>query len=127
MELSLFLAQAWGLYLLIMGAVLLVNKKSQRRLMNLVDDDNFLFTVAFLALVIGILSVLAHNIWEANWVGLVTLLGWGALIKGIVYMAAPEVAGSWKKRLKDNPGLLNVGLLVALVAGAYLVYVGFFA
>lgn len=127
MELSLFLAQAWGLYLLIVGAILLINKKSLNRLMNLIEDDNFVFTVAFISLIIGILSVLTHNIWSFDWVGLVTLMGWGALVKGVVYMGYPEMAHTWKKLLKGNNMLLRVMLLLALVAGAYLSYSGFYA
>jgi len=71
--------------------------------------------------------VLAHNVWELGWVGLVTLLGWGAVVKGIVYMAYPEFAHIWKKKLKSNPDLLQILLIVVLIAGAYLSYVGFYA
>lgn len=95
--------------------------------MDLVDDDNFVFTIAFVSLIIGILHVLVHNIWEASWVGLVTFFGWAALAKGIVYMAYPEFAHSWKKRFKDNYTLLRGLLLLSLAVGAYLSYVGFYA
>lgn len=127
MELSIFLAKVWGLYLLIMMVSLLLNKGSLKRLFKLVKDENFLFVSGFISLLIGVLSVVAHNIWSFDWVGLVTLFGWLALIKGIVRFTRPDYTISIANKLEKNYTLIYSLYVVMLIVGAYLTYVGFTA
>ena len=55
-----------------------------------VRDEKFLLLVAFLAIVIGLLNILFHNIWEPNWKLIITLFGWIALFEGIALFAFPR-------------------------------------
>jgi len=128
MELSIFLAKAWGLYFLIITASLLLNKGSLPRLFKLVKDENFLFLSGFISLLIGILSVVAHNIWSPSWVGLVTLFGWLALIKGVVrFTTRPDFTLKMIDKFEKNTAFIYTSFIVMFIIGAYLTYVGYTA
>lgn len=127
MELSIFLAQAWGLYMTLACLALLINKGSLKSLLGSMDSDGAVVMTGALSLIIGVLSVLAHNIWSGPaYVIVVTIFGWLALLKGFVRMAWP---GHTRKMLDDimQGGGANVLLVIALIVGVYLVYSGFVA
>lgn len=127
MELSIFLAKVWGLFMLIMTASLLLNIGSLPRLFKLVKDENFLFLSGFFLLLIGVLSVVAHNIWSADWIGLVTLFGWLALIKGVVRFTRPDFTMKMIDKFEKNTTFIYSAFVVVFIIGAYLTYVGFTA
>ena len=43
-----------------------------------------------LALFFGLLILLFHNVWAANWTAVITLFGWIGLIKGACLIIIPE-------------------------------------
>lgn len=45
------------------------------------EDDHFIVLTGFMALVMGILSVLIYNEWQSDWTLIVTLIGWISLLK----------------------------------------------
>ena len=44
---------------------------------------------------IGLLNIIAHNLWVADWRLMVTLFGWFVFIKGITRFAFPKIATMW--------------------------------
>lgn len=127
MEVSIFLAKAWGAYLVIISLCLLVSKSTLQNLTVSVKDKNTVLAYSFMALAIGILSVLSHNVWVLSWEGLVTILGWSALIKGTLFLAHPEFAVKTLKTFKFQRagGFIYFYFAGALVIGLYLLYIGF--
>lgn len=127
MELSIFLAQAWGLYVVLACLALLVNKSSLRSLVNTMNNDSAVILTGALSLILGVLSVLVHNIWSGPaFVIVVTIFGWLALLKGFVRMAWPSHT---RKMFDDmmHGSAVNILLVIALIVGAYLLYAGFTA
>ena len=125
MEISIFLAKFWGLYLVIMGLSFMANRKSLRRMMALISDDGFLYMSGFIALIIGLLSVLAHNIWTSDWRVIITLFGWLSLLKGIMRFVAPDYVMSMGKKFAKNKAFLNISFIAIIIIGLYLTYKGF--
>jgi hypothetical protein len=119
MELSLFLAQLFGMSLIIYRPMLLEE--------TIRDLKPYSFTslmAGFIGIVCGLAIILSHNIWEFSYRGVVTLFGWSALLKGISYVAFPQlIIKSAKKILKGKRS--KVTMLVALLTGCYLTYYGF--
>ena len=124
MELSLFLAKAWGLYLLIIGIALLLRKKDVDMLFGLYKHHETVLLSGIVEVAIGIVMILSHNIWTLNWQGVVTLLGWFALIRGITRLLFPDVTVTMAKKLK-NSSFVPALLIIVILLGAYLTYVGF--
>lgn len=126
MELSVLLAQLLGIYLLIAGVAVLVRRKELSKLTNqFVHDEAHLLVYGAVAVIIGLLLVLSHNVWEEGlWRTVITLVGWVILLKGGTAMLFPSLFKKVAKSL-SNTGWYTFGGAVALVVGAYLVYQGF--
>lgn len=126
MELSLFLAKAWGLFIVIICLALLFKKDVLQRLINSVQDANIVLTYSFMALIIGILSILSHNIWNSDWRVLITLFGWASFLKGLTFLFHPEYSIKILKILKvqRRGGFIYAYFTVGLIIGLYLIYLG---
>ncbi|CAM1349293.1 MULTISPECIES: hypothetical protein [Tenacibaculum] len=90
MDISVFLLKFWGWYCIIFFFILSFNPKRVKQIVDNLQDARFLIILSLFAILIGLLNVLAHNIWEANIKLLVTLFGWLALIKGIILFTFPK-------------------------------------
>ncbi|CAM1359847.1 conserved membrane hypothetical protein [Tenacibaculum sediminilitoris] len=90
MDVSVFLLKFWGWYCIIFFFVLSFNPKRVKQIVDNLQDARFLIILSLFAIIIGLLNVLAHNIWEGNIKLLVTLFGWLALIKGIILFTFPK-------------------------------------
>lgn len=126
MDISIFLAQAFGLYLVIGALALLINKKAMQDLIDLLAKNrSSVMLGGFLTLIVGIPLVLSHNIWDGTWRTVVTVLAWLTLLKGITRVMMPEMVVAWGSYFEKNRGLLKSLLLFMLAVGGYLLYVGF--
>lgn len=126
MELSLFLGKVVGLYFIIFGAAYILRRDA---LMAAVDayfgNGALVLLGAALSLIIGLLLVFSHNVWEMSWRVLITLVGYLSLLKGIVHLFAPEVSQGLAGKMKEGKGYLWAGGIVILI-GLCLTYHGFF-
>jgi len=128
MENSIFIARIFGLCYLILGACLLVNRKAFQRVMeDFCESAALIFFGGMFALVIGVVIILAHNVWVANWTVMITIIGWIALIKGIWLIVFPNSVSRFMQAYQKNERLPVIHAFVALIFGAVLTYFGFFA
>lgn len=124
MEISSFIAKFWGLYLLIMAALMLVRKEQVSAVIReCILSKPFLVFSGIISLFFGLAIVLIHPVWEMNWRIAITLLGYLALVVGIVRIG---FTGFVQKRALV---ILQKGywtlFFVSLLLGAYLTYHGF--
>ena len=126
MELSIFLAKVLGLYLIIAPAAVLLNRRHLPRITEEFSQSLALIVLSgFVALVLGLLVVVSHNIWSADWRVIITILGWLTLAKGIFRILLPHKV-SQAARMSARPWWIVV-LVIFIALGAYLTYVGFSA
>ena len=64
MDNSIFLAKFWGWYLIIFFVILSLNPKRIKQIFNDLRDEKFLIVTSFMAIIVGLLNILFHNIWE---------------------------------------------------------------
>ncbi len=95
MDNSLFLAKFWGWYLIIFFLILSFNPQRIKQIINDIKDEKFLILAAFLAIIVGLLNILFHNIWEPSWKLIITLIGWLALLKGLFLFTFPKRTIKW--------------------------------
>lgn len=95
MDISIFLAKFWGWYFIIFFVLLIVYPKRIKQLFEYTKDEKFIIIMSFLAIIIGLLNIMAHNIWVSDWRIIITLFGWFALFKGITLFAFPQFALQW--------------------------------
>lgn len=63
------------------------------------NDDKFMIILSILGIIIGLLHILAHNLWVKDWRIIITLFGWFSLMKGVSQFAFPGLANKWTKNI----------------------------
>lgn len=124
MNSSLFLAKVLGPYLIIISVGGFINQKMLGKAVKMYAKEvPILFFSGAFALLAGLLLVISHNVWTRDWRVIITVLGWAALIKGVLRLLMPASVG--KMLVKAYNALSPVAFILALVAGIYLAKVGF--
>ena len=125
---SVLIARILGLLYLSIAAGCFIRKDYFRDILKTFSENALLvYFSGFIALICGALLVHAHNIWEADWRVLVTVIGWIALFKGILLLACPGLMLRLTKVfLLLNP-LLRLIPWVCAAIGILFAYFGFFA
>lgn len=123
MDVSIFLAKFWGWYLLIFFFILSYNPIRIRQIFEDLKDQKFVILVSFMAIIIGLLNILFHNIWEPDWTILITLLGWFALSFGLVLFTLPTRFSNWLEIV--NVKLVQVVYTLLFLLGIFLLNIGY--
>ena len=118
METSIFLAKFWGWYLIIFFLVLSFNPKRIRQIFEDLKDQKFVILLAFVAIVIGLLNILFHNTWESDWTIIITLMGWGVLLEGLLLLAFPNLIAKWLEYIHIK--LVQVIYVLMFLVGIFL-------
>jgi len=128
MDLTMFLAQVMGIYLVVVGlSLVLYPKRTSRAIHEIADDYAVPFLGGALALIIGLLIVLTHNVWNDLTSGIVSFMGWAAIVKGSVIFLLPHDSFSDLADKFSSKRASVIWGVIIVVVGAYLVYSGFFA
>ena len=125
---SIFLARLLGPYFIIVAIGVLLNLKTYQKVMgDFVKNAALIYLGGAFALFFGLLIVLFHNVWAANWAVIITIFGWCGLIKGIWLIVFPNSIVKFSEAYLKKTNLLVVHLVVALVLGVVLIILGYFA
>ena len=125
MDLTIILARFWGIVLVTACGAYVVNRKLLQDELKAVDKQEVLLISGFIALLVGAVHVAIYNNWEFTIRGIITLLGWITLLKGVLRLVAPQYVRQMIKRVRGKAAYLQAGLLVFLFLGSLLLYVGF--
>ena len=121
MDTSIFLAKFWGWYLILFFIILSFNPKRIKQIFNNLKDEKFLILSSFIAIIMGLLNILFHNIWEPNWKLIITLIGWIALFIGLALFVLPKLTVAWLQ--VTNIKFVQVTYTLLLMIGLYLLNV----
>lgn len=123
MDTAMFLAKFWGWYLIIFFVVLSFNPRRIKQIFDDMRDQKFAILAAFLAIIVGLVNILLHNVWEADWRLIITLIGWLALMLGLLVLSFPKWAVNGLVFL--NIKLVQVFYILLLLTGIYLLNIGY--
>jgi len=126
MNLLNYLAEVWGIFLVVVPLALLVNQKYLKRLFVEIENEATMFFLGIVSLVIGLAMILAYNVWAKNWQVIITILGWLALIKGAAVLFLPEYTKKYAKKMEGAP-VLPFALVILVFIGLVIAYLGFTA
>ncbi|MEW7279512.1 hypothetical protein ABW636_13035 [Aquimarina sp. 2201CG1-2-11] len=118
MDVSVFLAKFWGWYLIVFFFVLSFNPSRIKEVFENLKDQKFLIITSFIAIVIGLINILLHNIWESNWKFIITSIGWIALGLGLLLFVFPIATIKWLKFI--NIKLVQILYVLLFLAGVFL-------
>ncbi len=123
--LTLFLAKILGIFMIMGALALAVNKYRWENLVGEIEDNHLSMLLAgTIALLVGLIIVLMHNVWRADWSIIITVFGWLGVLKGIMIFLLPSWGvGVLKKFMSLN--LLHFSALIWFVVGVILTLGGF--
>lgn len=128
MDLSIFFAQFWGIYMLFMGVAMFIRKEMLREVVDGLENNRpLMLFMGVLVFMLGIIFVLLHNVWETSWRVVITLFAWATLIKGAQYVLTPEWLLRKARFFTQSTNAQYVATAVVIAVGAYLTYMGFLA
>ena len=126
MDLSIFLAQLFGTYFVIVGIVSLIRRDAMRDLIKTLRSNPVLLTLIALAQVAaGLALVLTHSIFTSDYRIIISILGYWIVLEGIFYLVLS------KKMLRkflgyfSTPGWYIAGGILSVILGLYLACKGF--
>lgn len=124
MNTTLFLAQFWGWFFLIIAVVYLAGGKSfLDKLLKMHKDNGFVFISGLVLLSLGLITVILHNMWVPDWTLIITLGGWASIIKGATRMAFPETTNKLTADIfKNKIMLFRISVVIVGFLGVLLIY-----
>jgi hypothetical protein len=118
-------AQIWGPILTAIGFGIFISKSYYVRLYRDLEKNSLaVFGLGIAFMLLGTIQSVIHTAWGTFPQIVITLLGWGVLLKGILFLVAPGIvnkAGKWEAKKGFVP---FVGVVV-LILGLYLLSVGY--
>jgi hypothetical protein len=110
-----------GPTLVAIAVAMLLNFTSLREMAEQISrDPGVIFLFGILLFVAGVAIVRAHNIWTGGWPVLVTVLGWLAILSGLVRMLFPIRLAEFAVAFAQKPSGIITGAAVLLVLGVFL-------
>ncbi len=88
-------------------------------------NQGLIYFTGILVMVIGLLIVNNHNIWEWSAAGVITLVGWSAVLKGATFLIVPNLLFKISNPIIKNGIVMKIAMIVLLAAGGYLSYIGY--
>ena len=120
-EISIFFAKLWGSFFLTFGLLSIITRQLGKTI-EMTDDKAFVISTGYITLLMGLITVILHNVWTLTWTLAITLLGWSTTIKGIMKIGFPEKIHKEAQRFKKKQ-FVSAFFLIAL--GAWLMYMSF--
>ena len=128
MQRSIFLAKLIGPFLAVIGVALIFNADTFRTMAGeFLKSYSLIYLAGLLALIAGLAIVNTHNEWTGGWRVVITVLGWLAVIGGIVRIVFPrtvETLGASMIATSSNAWIIGEGV-VFLALGAWLSFMGY--
>lgn len=116
MELSIFVAKVMAIIYIAAGFAALRGAINFTKVVDdFVKSKGLTFLAGFFTVLVGMLLIEYHNFWVKDWTVVITLVGWGAVIKGVMFIAFPELlkvfSGFYKYSKVWGGFVLIIGLL----------------
>lgn len=126
MELTVLLSKIFGVYMIIAGIAVFFNRRHLMVGIIAMAKERFAQLVAgILAVLMGLILVNIHNVWSTAPAAVVSLIGWIALLKGLLYLFLPEAQLAKLVKGLTERAWYTVDGVLALLVGLYLAGFGY--
>jgi hypothetical protein len=126
MELSRQLGKIFGIYLVIVSIAIAIHIDQFILLVNaFITDKPLIFLSSFFTLILGIVLIVIHSVWEWSWRLLITIFSWIIFIKGICLLVYPQYLNSFTSVYAQNHDWLYSFAVINFIIGLILLYCGF--
>jgi len=121
MDISIFFARFLGSFYLIFGLLFIITRQLGKTI-EMTDDKAFVISTGYITLLMGLVTVILHSLWVADWRIVITILGWSTLIKGIMKVGFPETIHKQAQRFKTKQAISTIFMMLL---GAGLIWMSF--
>jgi hypothetical protein len=126
MNTSKFLSKVIGLYLILISSAMLIDMNQFiASVTQMINDAPLLTVCGYFTVILGLLLVVSHNIWEWHWRVIITLFAWLVLIKGTSLIFFPQFIDSASMMFLQNIHVAYGTAGFDLILGILLAYLGF--
>lgn len=126
METTILLSKVLGLFIIIVGVVVMVRKEYFIPLISVFVKERFTrLVMSIVELMAGLFLVVTHNDFSTGPATIITLFGYVAVIEGILYLITPDKTLQTLISKFNNPKIYLFGGLASVVVGLYLANAGF--
>lgn len=87
------------------------------RVIQYTEDRAVTISTGYITFLLGLATVVAHNLWVTDWRVAVTILGWTTLLKGMEKIMFPERINKKAKIFKR--GQTVWGFVIFIIGAAY--------
>ena len=117
--------QIFSLVYLTVGVGMLINPGFYKKLFtDFCESAAVMYLGGIMALAIGYLILAFHNTWTKDLSVIITVIGWLALVKGVLILVQPKMMiALTKAMLKEN--LLKIEAIVVILLGLAFSFLGF--
>jgi len=124
--LELFIAKLFGLYLIIMGVLVLARKRSlMPGIMEIAKSRALTIVLGALEIGAGLAVVLSFTEVSMSPRGIISLIGYMMIVEGVVYLSLPMKSIQKMVRSFGNKQWFMASGIVAVLSGIYLAGFGF--
>lgn len=125
MNISIFIARILGPASFIVALGLLLNRDFYLKVFDdFINNTAFLYMGGLMALILGLVMIINHNIWEPSWVVIITIYGWLALTKGVLLTVFPKSVKAFTRLYHNNPKVLRLQAYLMLLFGIFIMMKG---
>jgi len=126
MDVSKFLSKVIGLYEVIISLAMLINMPLfTSNIEAMMENGPLMIFIGCMTVIMGILLVVSHNIWQWRWALLVTIVSWIVLLKGMSILMFPHALDSISLQFITNEHFAYFIAMMDLLIGLVFCYFGF--
>lgn len=125
MEISIFLAKVIGVYLIVIGLLVLMIQKDFIVVISQIKEKADFIIFGFIITLLGLLMLVSHNLWNNAHQVVISIIGWVVFIKGLIILFFPRKFFDDLIVLVNKPIFYNLGGIISILIGLWLTYFGF--
>jgi hypothetical protein len=125
MPASIYIGKIFGTFLFVFALGGLLEPTYYKKVFTEIFTKPALMTLrGVLSLLVGLIMVVFHNVWNQHWEMSITIIAWIVLLQGIFCVIFPKTMINIARNITSKT-LLWIFWIV-LVVGAYLIYMSYF-
>lgn len=118
--------QVLGIMYVAVGVGMFLNRELYKKLfMDFVDNAAMMYFGGIMALVVGYLLITFHNVWVKDWSVIITVIGWIAMIKGVLILVRPQWMIDLTKAIVNKEGFLKIEGVLVTIIGVFFLFLGY--
>jgi hypothetical protein len=120
-EITIYLARFWGSLFMILG-FFVISVGLLGRIIKYTEDKTITISTGYITFLLGLVTVVLHNLWVLDWRIAITILGWATLGKGIMKIVFPQEIHKKAQMFKKQQWIWGI---IIFLMGAWFFWMSF--